>query len=166
MLGDHHREDINYDSVIQVKKENLKPNNAILLINKPLARTLSLGAESISSVYSRSLSGDDPEPTKTATPRFTIPATTVPTARQQQQHQNQNQNQNQNHRQTPSFNPRTSSMPPQPPPHTKQPPYRPYRPTSGPRPQSAARPPPTRYHNPTNLTNLSKTTTIAATTAF
>lgn len=143
MLGDHHGKIIDTDNV---KKQDSKPNNAILLINTPLARTLSLGAEFISSVYSRSLSGEDPEPTKTATPRFTIPATTTITTREQQQHPH--------HRQTSSFNLRTSSMSPQPPPHTKQPPYRHYRPTSrpvsGPRPQSAARPPPIRYHNPHN----------------
>jgi hypothetical protein len=138
ILGDHHREDLNHDKVLQAKKEDSKPNNPIL-INKPLARTLSLGAESISSVYSRSLSGDDPEPTTNITPRTAIPATTTTTVREQRRPY---------HNQTASFNLRTSSLPPQPPFHTSQPPFRPTsRPASGPRPQSAARPPPIRYHH-------------------
>jgi hypothetical protein len=138
MLGDHHKEDINHDKVIQAKKEDSKPTNAVL-INKPLARTLSLGAESISSVYSRSLSGDNPEPTTHITPRATN-STATATAN--------NRNPRPYHHQTPGFNLRTSSLPPQPPLHTRQHPFRPTsRPASGPRPQSAARPPPVRYHH-------------------
>jgi hypothetical protein len=134
MLGNHHKEDTNHDKVVQVKKEENKPSNFI--INEPLARTMSLGAESISSVYSRSLSGDDPEPTTNDTPRTTIPTATA-----------NSRNPRPYHHQTSSFNPRTSSMPSQHPLYARQPPFRPTsRPVSGPRPQSAARPPPIRYH--------------------
>ena len=144
MLGEHNENIADAKMEIVVKDER-KPKNAILLINKPLARTLSLGAESISSVYSRSLGGDDPEPASTKiTPWFTIPAATTTTSQEQQRRPY--------HHQTPSFNPRTTSLPSQPVIKTiRQPPFRPYRPTSrpvsGPRPQSAARPPPIRYHN-------------------
>jgi hypothetical protein len=147
MLGDH-KEDI-FDEEVEVKvkaKEDGKPNNAI--VNRPLARTLSLGAESISSVYSQSLSGDDPEPT-TIPSRTTIAATTTTTNRYQPRPYH--------HHQLPGVpNPRTtiattSSLQETPLQNPQYHPSRPARPSSGPtpgpRPQSGARPPPIRYHH-------------------
>jgi hypothetical protein len=146
MLGDH-KEDI-FDEEVKVKakaKEDSKPSNAI--VNKPLARTLSLGAESISSVYSRSLSGDDPEPMTTIAPRTTIPATTTTTNRPQPRpyHQHQLPGVSNPHTAT-----KTSSLKEIPPQNPRYRPFRPERPSSGPapgpRPQSGARPPPIRCH--------------------
>jgi hypothetical protein len=136
MLGEH-REDVASEKAKVKAKENSKPNNTI--VNKPLARTLSLGAESISSVYSRSLSGEDPEPTKRITPRSTIPNTTTTTATNQTQprpHQHQLPN---------IPNQRIPSALQNPP---LKPQYHTFRPAPGPRPQSEARPPPPRrYHH-------------------
>jgi hypothetical protein len=143
MFGDH-KEIFDEKVIVKVKaKEDSKPSNAI--INKSLIRTLSLGAESISSVYSRSLSGEDPEPAAKIAPRTPIPATSTATNRYQPRSYHQHQ--------LPGIsNPRTSSalkeIPPQNPQYR---PFRPARPSSGPapgpRPQSGARPPPVRYHH-------------------
>jgi hypothetical protein len=146
MLGEH-REDI-FDEKVIVKvkaEEDSKPSNAI--INKSLVRTLSLGAESISSVYSRSLSGEDPEPTANIAPRTTsIPATTTTNNRYQPRPYHQHQLPG-----IPNPHTATSSLPKIPPQNPQYRPFRPARPSSGPapgpRPQSGARPPPIRYHH-------------------
>ena len=151
MLGEH-KEDLVIEKVVGAEvEEDRNPSNTI--INKPLAHTLSLGAESISSVYSRSLSGDDPEPTTivaplTATTTAIIPITTT-NRTQQRPHQHQ----------IPGLNPRKSSTLQIPPRNPIQTPFRPTsRPAPGPRPQSGARPPPMKYHHRHHQPQLGKDT--------
>jgi hypothetical protein len=125
MVGDH-SEDISHNKAAQVKKDD--SNTSKPIVNKPLARTQSLSAESISSIYSRSQSGDDPEPTK-ITHRTTNPATTTTIDRNLRPYQQQQIPGILNLRATLAFqqgllNPRQA----------------PSRPASRPRPQSGARP--------------------------
>lgn len=114
MLSEHKEEALNDESKDKPwAKDHGKFGNDgnDTIVKKPLlARTQSLGAEPLSSVYSRSQSGEDPEPNLETAPKTTGRRQQQPSVWQQQ---------------TPGINPRVTSIVKQTPLHPTQPPSRP-----------------------------------------